>query len=112
MFEVFSVAMSIHSNSHLGISLMAMTHATAATPNLNYACDTHYPWQEDEVIQSGRITFHKGSVMMLAMPGLGAEIDPAHLKKLYRQYLDCGVRNDLAQMRKYDPGFPGVFPRF
>jgi hypothetical protein len=50
--------------------------------------------------------------MMLATQCLGAEIDPGQLKKLHRQYLDCGVRNDLAQMRKHDPGFPGVFPRF
>ena len=41
----------MHSNSHLGISLAAMTHLAAATPNLNYACDTHYPWNaEDDVV--------------------------------------------------------------
>jgi glucarate dehydratase len=40
----------MHSNSHLGISLLAMTHLAAAIPNLTYACDTHYPWQTEEVL--------------------------------------------------------------
>jgi glucarate dehydratase len=114
MCEVFGMGMSMHSNSHLGISLMAMTHAAAAIPNLTYACDTHYPWQEEEVIQGGRISFHEGAVRVPTTPGLGVQIDQGQLSKLHQQYLDCGVRNrnDLAQMRKYDPGFSGVCPRF
>ncbi|MDO8386230.1 MAG: glucarate dehydratase family protein [Polaromonas sp.] len=114
MCEVFGMGMSMHSNSHLGISLMAMTHAAAAIPNLTYACDTHYPWQEEEVIQGGRISFREGAVRVPTTPGLGVEIDAVQLKKLHQQYLDCGVRNrnDLAQMRKYDPGFTGVSPRY
>ncbi len=114
MCSVFGMGMSMHSNSHLGISLMAMTHAAAAIPNLTYACDTHYPWQEEEVIKGGRIAFHEGSVKVPTTPGLGVELDYVQLKKLHQQYLDCGVRNrnDLAQMRKYDPGFSGVSPRY
>ncbi|HEY3047657.1 MAG TPA: glucarate dehydratase family protein [Polaromonas sp.] len=114
MCGVFGMGMSMHSNSHLGISLMAMTHAAAAIPNLTYACDTHYPWQEEEVIKGGRISFHEGAVKVPATPGLGVEIDPAELAKLHQQYLDCGVRNrnDLAQMRKYDPAFSGASPRY
>src|SRR6185312_448329 len=42
--ETFGIGMSMHSNSHLGISLAAMVHVAAATPALTYACDTHYPW--------------------------------------------------------------------
>ncbi|UUZ77884.1 hypothetical protein LP414_13415 [Polaromonas sp. P1(28)-13] len=103
-----------HSNSHLGISLMAMTRAAAAIPNLTYACDTHYPWQEEEVIKGGRIAFHEGAVKVPAKAGLGVEIDPTQLAQLHQQYLDCGVRNrnDLAQMRKYDPSSSGICPRF
>ncbi|MEO8023363.1 glucarate dehydratase family protein [Polaromonas sp.] len=114
MCSVFGMGMSMHSNSHLGISLMAMTHAAAAIPNLTYACDTHYPWQEEEVIKGGRIAFQDGSVKVPTTPGLGVEIDAAQLAKLHQQYLDCGVRNrnDLAQMRKYDPGFSGISPRY
>lgn len=114
MCEVFGMGMSMHSNSHLGISLMAMTHAAAAIPNLTYACDTHYPWQEEEVIKGGRIQFEQGAVRVPTAPGLGVELDPAKLVELHQQYLDCGIRNrnDLAQMRKYQPEFSGVSPRF
>jgi len=114
MCEVFGMGMSMHSNSHLGISLMAMTHAAAAIPNLTYACDTHYPWQEEEVIKGGRIKFEQGAVRVPTAPGLGVELDPAKLVELHQQYLACGIRNrnDLAQMRKYQPGFSGISPRF
>lgn len=114
MCSVFDMGMSMHSNSHLGISLMAMTHAAAAIPNLTYACDTHYPWQEEEVVKGGRIVFNEGAVKVPAVPGLGVEIDQAQLACLHQQYLDCGVRNrnDLAQMRKYDAAFSGTSPRF
>ncbi|SFU60348.1 glucarate dehydratase [Polaromonas sp. YR568] len=114
MCEVFGMGMSMHSNSHLGISLMAMTHAAAAIPNLTYACDTHYPWQEEEVIKGGRIQFDQGTVKVPTVPGLGVTLDPARLAVLHQQYLDCGIRNrnDLAQMRKYQPDFSGVSPRF
>lgn len=43
MCALWDLGMSMHSNSHLGISLMAMTHVAASIPNLTYACDTHYP---------------------------------------------------------------------
>ena len=55
MCALWDLGMSMHSNSHLGISLMAMTHVAASIPNLTYACDTHYPWQEEEVIKGGRV---------------------------------------------------------
>lgn len=114
MCSVFDMGMSMHSNSHIGISLMAMTHVAAAIPNLTYACDTHYPWQEEEVIKGGRIRFENGAVKVPTTPGLGVEIDPSQLKKLHQQYIDCGLRNrdDLSQMRKYDPSFTGKSPRF
>ncbi|MDQ3524456.1 MAG: glucarate dehydratase, partial [Chloroflexota bacterium] len=35
--ETFSFGLSMHSNSHLGVSLMAMVHVAAATPALSYA---------------------------------------------------------------------------
>ncbi|WP_119154312.1 glucarate dehydratase family protein [Caldimonas tepidiphila] len=114
MCEVFGLGMSMHSNSHLGISLMAMTHVAAAVPNIAYACDTHYPWQEEEVVAGGRIAFDNGAVAVPGRPGLGVELDREQLARLHEQYLACGVRNrnDLAQMRKYDPAFSGANPRF
>jgi glucarate dehydratase len=114
MCEVFDLGLSMHSNSHLGISLMAMTHVAAAVPNVTYACDTHYPWQEEEVIAGGRIAFQDGAVAVPSAPGLGVTLDREALARLHEQYLRCGVRNrdDLKQMRKYQPDFSGKSPRF
>src|ERR1044072_474572 len=38
--ETFGRGLSMHSNSHLGISLAAMVHLGAAIPRLDYALDT------------------------------------------------------------------------
>ncbi|CAG4889568.1 glucarate dehydratase family protein [Paraburkholderia saeva] len=114
MCRLWDLGMSMHSNSHLGISLMAMTHVAASIPNLTYACDTHYPWQEEEVIKGGRVSFDNGAVRVPTTPGLGVELDREQLAVLHAQYLSCGVRNrdDLKQMQKYEPGFTGKNPRF
>lgn len=114
MCALWDLGMSMHSNSHLGISLMAMTHVAASIPNLTYACDTHYPWQEEEVVKGGRIAFENGAVRVPTTPGLGVELDRGKLAELHEQYRACGVRNrdDLTQMRKYDAGFSGKNPRF
>ena len=114
MCALWDLGMSMHSNSHLGISLMAMTHVAASIPNLTYACDTHYPWQEEEVIEGGRIAFDNGAVRVPTTPGLGVALDREKLAELHEQYRTCGVRNrdDLTQMRRYDPDFKGQSPRF
>lgn len=114
MCALWDLGLSMHSNSHLGISLMAMTHVAASIPNLTYACDTHYPWQEEEVIEGGRIAFEDGAVRVPEAPGLGVTLDRAKLAELHAQYLACGLRqrDDLAQMRRYDPAFSGKTPRF
>ncbi len=114
MCETFGLGLSMHSNSHLGISLMAMTHLAASVPLLSYACDTHYPWQDDEVVQGGRLKFEDGSLRVTNTPGLGVQIDREALARLHDNYLNTTIRNrdDLGQMRKYDPEFTGHQPRF
>ncbi|HSV84819.1 MAG TPA: glucarate dehydratase family protein [Ramlibacter sp.] len=114
MCALWDLGISMHSNSHLGISLMAMTHVAAAVPNLSYACDTHYPWQDEDLVVGGRIAFTEGAVAVPSAPGLGVRIDQQALARLHEQYLACGIRqrDDLRQMRKYDPAFTGVTPRF
>lgn len=112
--QTFDLGLSMHSNSHLGISLVAMVHLAASVPHLSYACDTHYPWQDDEVIEGGRLSFEDGSLRVPRTPGLGVTIDREALARLHDNYLRCGIRNrdDLGQMRKYDPSFTGRQPRF
>jgi glucarate dehydratase len=112
--QTFDMDLSMHSNSHLGISLTAMTHLAASVPHLTYACDTHYPWQDDEVVQGGRLKFEIDSLGVPRTPGFGVTIDPTALARLHDNYLHCGIRNrdDLEQMRRYDPSFTGKQPRF
>jgi glucarate dehydratase len=116
MCETFGLGVSMHSNSHLGISLMAMSHVAASVRNVGYACDTHYPWQEpdEEVIKGGKLPIRDGCVTITDAPGLGVEIDQEQLRKLHELYLSCGIRqrDDVAQMRKYKPGWKTVKPRF
>ncbi len=103
--QTFDRKLSMHSNSHMGISLAAMVHLGAALPDLTYALDTHYPWQSEEVIQGGRIRIEEGAVKVPEGPGLGVEIDRDALKKLHENYLKCGLtkRDDLVEMRKVVP---------
>lgn len=112
--RTFGLGISMHSNSHLGISLAAMTHVGATIPNLTYASDTHYPWQEDEVIEGGKLQFSDGAIEPPKGPGLGVKLDRKALMQLHKNYLDCGirVRNDAAEMRKYDPNWSNKLPRF
>ena len=105
--DTFGMGLSMHSNSHLGISLAAMTHLAAATPNLTYACDTHYPWKTEDVIKPGVLSFESGSVRVPSGAGLGVELDADALGTLHEQYLACGIRkrDDTTYMRTVDPGF-------
>lgn len=105
--DTFGRGLSMHSNSHLGISLAAMVHLGAALPHLTYALDTHYPWQSDEVITGGRIRFEEGAVPVSNEPGLGVELDRQALAQLHQNYLDCGltVRDDETEMQKIKPGW-------
>ena len=113
--DTFGLAMSMHSNSHLGISLAAMTHVAAVTPNLAYACDTHYPWnRHDDVVRPGVLRFVDGAVPVPTGPGLGVELDPDALERLHRQYADSGrrTRADTAYMRRVQPDYDPTLPRF
>jgi len=116
MCETFGLGVSMHSNSHLGISLMAMAHVAASVDNLDYACDTHYPWQEEdeEVIKGGKLPIVDGCVKITRAPGLGVELDPDQLGKLHDQYLSCGIRqrDDVRQMQRYKPDWTALKPRF
>lgn len=113
----FGLGLSMHSNTHLGVSLMAMTHAAAATSHLNYACDTHYPWQSehDEIVVGGRIPFVDGCVRIPEKPGLGVELDYDQLARGRERYIRCRFRkrDDEAEMRKnIDPNWRRILPRW
>ncbi|MCZ4518259.1 glucarate dehydratase family protein [Rhodococcus ruber] len=112
--ETFELGLSMHSNSHLGISLAAMVHLAAATPNLTYACDTHWPWKSEDVVVPGVLNFVDGAVAVPTGPGLGIEIDQDALAALHQQYLDCGIRDrdDTGYMQSIDSSFENTCPRW
>ncbi|OZM82287.1 glucarate dehydratase family protein [Pseudonocardia sp. MH-G8] len=114
--ETFGMSLSMHSNSHLGVSLAAMTHLAAATPNLTYACDTHWPWKdpEEDVVRPGALAFSQGSVAVPTSPGLGVELDRDKLGALHEQYLRSGIRDrdDTGYMKRIDPGYEVAKPRW
>jgi glucarate dehydratase len=105
--QTFDRGLSMHSNSHAGISLAAMTHLAAAVPNLTYACDTHYPWQSEELLVGGRFRFEDGALSVPTAPGLGIVLDREALARLHENYLRCGLtkRDDEAEMQKVQPGW-------
>jgi glucarate dehydratase len=103
--QTFGKGLSMHSNSHLGISLIAMVHMAAAIPNLTYDLDTHYPWQSEEIIAGGRVKFEDGKVNVPREPGLGITLDRIVLGQLHENFKQCGLthRDDTAEMQKIRP---------
>lgn len=115
--ETLGRGLSMHSNNHVGVSMMIMAHAAASSPHLTHACDTHYPWQteQDEVIVGGRVKFVDGTVPIPDKPGLGVTLDYDQLERLKERYrnLPYRKRDDEEEMRKHvDPNWKRVLPRW
>ena len=114
MCRAAGLGVSMHSNSHLGISLAAMCHVAAATPNLTYDCDTHYPWYDKEIIKGGRFSFQNGTLQVPEGPGLGVELDHEAVAELHDLYNAAQVkdRDDTDEMLKYVPDYVRQVPRW
>lgn len=115
--RAFNLGLSMHSNSHLGVSLMAMAHVAAATPHLTYDCDTHYPWQsaQDEVVLGGPVPIVGGCVRIPDRPGLGVQLDYDQLARGRERFARCAYckRDDEAEMRRrVDPTWKRILPRW
>ncbi|RNI18277.1 enolase C-terminal domain-like protein [Flexivirga caeni] len=112
--DTFGIGLSMHSNSHLGISLAAMVHVAAATRQLTYACDTHWPWKTQDIIEPGVLTFENGSVGVPTGPGLGVVLDEDELALAHERYAACGqtARDDVTYMRQYVPSFTANIKRW
>jgi glucarate dehydratase len=112
--ETFDMGLSMHSNSHLGISLAAMTHVASAVPHLTYALDTHWPWKSEDVINDGVLSFRQGEVAVPTTPGLGVTLDRDRLARLHEQYVTCGIteRSDTLYMQSFNPSYDAKLPRW
>jgi glucarate dehydratase len=112
--ETWGLGLSMHSNSHLGVSLAAMVQLAAAVPNLTYACDTHWPWKTEDVVAGRPFGFSGGALAVPSAPGLGVELDRDALGRLHEQYLRCGLRNrdDTGYMQRVVPGYERLQPRW
>ncbi|MGI8484460.1 MAG: enolase C-terminal domain-like protein, partial [Thermomicrobiales bacterium] len=115
--STFGLGLSMHSNSHLGVSLMAMAHLAAATPGLTYDADTHYPWLhgDADIIDGGRIQFVDGTVIVPTTTGLGIEVDRDALRRGYERFQSVPYRDrdDVNYMRRtVDPNWEKLLPRW
>lgn len=114
--QVFGIGVSMHSNSHLGISLAGMVHLGASVENLSYALDTHWPWKDpaEDVVDTSHLTFRGGAIAVPDRPGLGVEIDYQALARMHETYLASPIRtrDDTGYMKTIDPSYEYVAPRW
>ncbi len=114
MCRTWGVGVSMHSNSHLGISLAAMTQLGAALPELTYAADTHTPWQCGVDVLDRPLPITGGAVTVPDAPGLGVALDRDALARLHENYLRCVIRerDDTSYRRIFEPGYTKRRPRW
>ena len=114
MCAAAGMGVSMHSNTHLGISLAAMLHVAAATPNLSHDCDTHYPWTGHDVVEGEGFEFRDGRLAVPRGPGLGVSLNHEALEQLHVLYLENPVRDrdDTEEIRRYIPDFVRKVPRW
>lgn len=112
--QTWGLSLSMHSNSHLGVSLAAMTHLGAVLPTISYACDTHRPWQTEDVVRGTPLPIVGGAITVPDSPGLGVDLDTGALAALHHRWLDSDVRvrDDEAAMRAVHPDWAPTLPRF
>ena len=95
--EAFGLGVGMHSDRELGISTAAMVHLACSIPNLNYAIDSHYHDQADDIITEPW-TYRDGAFELPTGPGLGVEIDQDKLDFYHRRFLAQAEVNEF-----YDP---------
>ncbi|HEV7897206.1 MAG TPA: glucarate dehydratase family protein [Planosporangium sp.] len=112
--QTWDVGLSMHSNSHLGISLAAMAHLGVATPNLTYAADTHTPWQLGVDVVERPLSFVDGALTPPDAPGLGVSLDRDALARMHSDYLRCGIRerDDVGYLKRFRPDYEMRRPRW
>lgn len=109
----FGLGLSMHSNSHLGVSFAAMVHVASTLPDGLRACDTHLPWLSEDVVASP-LTVLDGVVRVPETPGLGVDLDPEMLGVMHERYRSIAgrQRDDVGYMRRFVPDWEDRRPRW
>ncbi|MDP6960731.1 MAG: enolase C-terminal domain-like protein [Dehalococcoidia bacterium] len=111
--RVMGWGLSGHSNNALGVSQAAMLHACAATPELNFPADSHYPWTDtdEDVIKGGKLQFKDGFMDVPNAPGLGVEIDEEALSQRHEQFKTDTLSNRQDLILSIDPDAKSSGPK-
>ena len=111
--RVMGWGLSGHSNNALGVSQAAMLHACAATPELNFPADSHYPWTDtdEDVIKGGKLQFKDGFMDVPNTPGLGVEIDEEALSQRHEQFKTDTLSNRQDLILSIDPDAKSSGPK-
>jgi glucarate dehydratase len=112
--RVFGFGLSGHSNNAFGVSQAAMVHAYAATPELSYGADSHYPWTDSDgdIIKGPKLKFEDGSMAVPDGPGLGVEVDQDKVDEYAEIYKSGAIRRRADLVRSLDPLWPWGRPRW
>jgi glucarate dehydratase len=105
--EVFGLGVGMHSDMELGIATAAMVQLACVMPNLNYAIDSHYHDQADDVITEPW-EYRDGCFDLPKRPGLGVELDRDKLAFYHRYWEEHGELQwwlDPARP-EWDPALP------
>ncbi|MEZ6148458.1 MAG: enolase C-terminal domain-like protein [Planctomycetaceae bacterium] len=101
--------LSQHSNNHAGLTMAAMTHVGAVTPQIVHPSDTHYPWLVEgaDIIEGPNLKFEGGKMKVPNGPGLGVALDHDKLARAHEVYQKSGMRerNDAVTMERFEPGW-------
>ena len=106
--ETFNLGLGMHSGGELGVSLAAMLHFAAATPNLAFAADAHYHHLRDDVIAGGPFRYDDGTIAVPTGPGLGVRLDGDKVARYAEAYARQGAYDYHRDPRR--PGWFAVFP--
>jgi glucarate dehydratase len=111
--DTFDLGLSMHSNSHLGISLAAMTHVAAAVPNLTYALDTHWPWKARTSLLTPS-TFQEDRWRCRPVPASASNWIATPSPVSTTSTSTCGVveRSDTRYMQSLHPSYDATLPRW
>ena len=107
--DMLGWGLSQHSNNHAGVTMAAMIHVGAVTPQLTYASDTHYVWLPlgADIIEGPNLAIVDGQMAVPTGVGVGVTLDRDKLARAHETYTKSGMRrrNDAATMQRFQPGW-------